>query len=76
LEQDSVLETAMSDPYQKRAYLEQLMFSSNLKEFSQRVEHICRLLDYGEMTCDEAEREIDALYQQLKQSATTLGIRP
>lgn len=65
----------MSDLYQKTLYLEQLMFSSNLREFSQRVQHICRLLDCNEMTCDEAEREIDALYQQLKQSATTLGIQ-
>ena len=65
----------MSNSHQDKFSLERFMLSANLSEFSQRVAYICCLLDHDEMTSEEAEREIEELYQQLKKSAVNLGVR-
>lgn len=53
---------------------ENLVFNSNLQEFSQRVDYLCALETNGKITPDEAYREIKKLYKQLKQSKRELGI--
>ncbi len=55
---------------------EELVFTSNLTEFSQRVAHICCLLNHAEMSTEDAEREVGKLYEQLERSAKNLGISP
>ncbi|GAB4237618.1 MAG: hypothetical protein Kow00121_64610 [Elainellaceae cyanobacterium] len=60
---------------QGRFSLKDFMFSANLKEFSQRINYVCLLLAYGEMSSEQAEQEIESLYQQLQHSAVTLGIK-
>jgi sigma54-dependent transcription regulator len=53
---------------------ENLVFNSNLQEFSQRVDYLCALETNGKITPDEAYQEIKRLYKQLKQSKRELGI--
>jgi hypothetical protein len=53
---------------------ENLVFNSNLQEFSQRVDYLCALETNGKITPGEAYQEIKKLYKQLKQSKKELGI--
>jgi hypothetical protein len=74
LGQAFVIVIIINNPHQDHFTLERLILGSNLKEFSQQVQYICCLLDYEEMTGEEAENEIEKLYQQLKGSAEHLRI--
>jgi hypothetical protein len=53
---------------------ENLMFNSNLQEFSQRITYICCLETGGKLTPEESYREIKSLWKQLKRSRKELGI--
>ncbi|MBW4615592.1 MAG: hypothetical protein KME21_20410 [Desmonostoc vinosum HA7617-LM4] len=46
----------------------QLVFNANLQEFSQRVGYICNLQTGGKLSHTEAYQQIEALWEQIKQS--------
>lgn len=54
---------------------ENLVFNANLQEFSQRVNYICGLEINGKLSPEESYEEIQALWNQLKQSKQQLGIK-
>ena len=49
-----------------------LVFNANLQEFEQQVFYICNLADNGEMTSEDAYKEIENLWQELKHSKKEL----
>jgi hypothetical protein len=51
---------------------ENLMFNSNLQEFSHRVSIICSLETGGKISSQEAYLQIAELWQQLEQSKRNL----
>jgi len=53
---------------------ENVVFNSNLQEFAQRVSLICGLETGGKITPIEAFKEIDELWQLLKESKENLHI--
>lgn len=53
---------------------ENLVFNSNLQEFSQRVSLICCLETGGKISPEESYKQIKALWKQLKKSKKQLGI--
>lgn len=53
---------------------ENLVFDSNLQEFSHRVGIICALETGGKLSPEEAFEQIRSLWQQLESSKQQLGI--
>lgn len=53
---------------------ENLVFNSNLQEFTQKVSYICSLETSGKLTPEEAYRQIKGLWKDLKRSKKQLGI--
>jgi hypothetical protein len=53
---------------------EQLIFNSNLQEFTQKVSYICSLETAGKVTSVEAYQQIKDLWRELKRSRKLLGI--
>lgn len=53
---------------------ENLVFNSNLQEFSQRVSFICGLQTNGKLSPEESFRQIELLWEQLQRSKEELGI--
>jgi hypothetical protein len=53
---------------------ENLVFDSNLQEFSHRVGIICALETGGKLTPEQAFEQIRSLWQQLELSKQQLGI--
>lgn len=53
---------------------EELLFESNLKEFTVKIEHICGLEQNGKIPQEEAYRRIRDLWKALKRSKKNLGI--
>jgi len=53
---------------------ENLVFNSNLQEFTQKVSYICSLETAGKLTPEEAYRQIKGLWKDLKRSKKQLGI--
>jgi len=53
---------------------ENLMFNSNLQEFSHRVSIICALETGGKLSSQEAFTQIAELWQQLERSKQNLAI--
>ncbi|MBF2001741.1 MAG: hypothetical protein IGS50_06420 [Synechococcales cyanobacterium C42_A2020_086] len=53
---------------------ENVVFNSNLQEFSQRVSLICGLQTNGKLSPEEAFRQIELLWEQLQHSQEELGI--
>lgn len=53
---------------------ENLVFNSNLQEFSQRVSLICGLQTNGKLSPEESYEQIRSLWKQLKRSKKELGI--
>lgn len=53
---------------------ETLVFNANLQEFSQRVTYICNLQTRGKLSPEESYHQIDALWEEVKDSFQTLGI--
>ncbi|KYC41049.1 hypothetical protein WA1_23310 [Scytonema hofmannii PCC 7110] len=64
--------------YQKRTYRGQfnpaaLLFNANLQEFATRVSYISNLQTLGKLSPAESYEQIDALWNQLKSSYSSLG---
>ena len=53
---------------------EQLIFNSNLQEFTQRVSFICSLETAGKLTAEESYQQIKSLWKDLKRTKKQLGI--
>ena len=51
-----------------------LAFNANLQEFAQQVNQIAAAQGRGQMTTDDALRQIEQLWQSLKQSKAGLGL--
>lgn len=53
---------------------ENLIFNANLQEFANRVSIICGLETGGKLSPEESFKQIELLWNKLKQSKTELGI--
>lgn len=53
---------------------ENLVFNANLQEFAHKVGYIANLETAGKLTPDVAYRQIEQLWETLKQSKQHLGI--
>jgi hypothetical protein len=53
---------------------ENLVFNSNLQEFTQKVSYICSLETSGKLTSEEAYQQIKSLWKNLKRTKKQLGI--
>lgn len=63
-----------SDRYYGQFSPENLVFSANLQEFTQRASYIYNLQSSGKLNPEEAYNKIEALWKQLEQSKKQLGI--
>lgn len=61
-------------PYYGQVKPENLVFNANLQEFSQRVSFICCLETGGKVSQDEAYKQIEALWEQLKRTREQLSM--
>ncbi|KZL49866.1 MULTISPECIES: DUF7219 family protein [Cyanophyceae] len=61
-------------PYCGEFKQEYLVFNANLQDFSQRVSYICSLQTGGKLSPEEAYKQIQILWKQLKSSKKDLGI--
>lgn len=53
---------------------EEILFNTNLREFTVKIEHICGLEMNGKIPQEEAYRRIRDLWKSLKRSKKNLGI--
>ena len=53
---------------------ENLLFNSNLQEFTQKVSFICCLETGGKLSPEDSFKQIKSLWKELKQSKKMLGI--
>jgi hypothetical protein len=53
---------------------ENLVFNSNLQEFTQKVSYICSLETAGKLTPLESYQQIKGLWKDIKRSKKQLGI--
>ena len=53
---------------------ENLVFNSNLQEFSQKVSYICNLETSGKLAPEQAYKQIKSLWKELKHSKKELKI--
>ena len=53
---------------------ENLLFNSNLQEFTQKVSYICCLETGGKLSPEDSFKQIKSLWKELKQSKKMLGI--
>ncbi|WP_310487060.1 hypothetical protein [Chamaesiphon sp. VAR_69_metabat_338] len=53
---------------------ENLVFNSNLQEFTQKVSYICSLETAGKLTPEESYKQIKRLWKDLKRTKKQLGI--
>jgi hypothetical protein len=60
--------------YYGRVKPENLIFNANLQEFSQRISFITNLETGGKLSPEEAYNQIEALWEQLKNSKKKLRI--
>ncbi|GAA6620801.1 hypothetical protein [Scytonema sp. NUACC26] len=65
--------------YQKRTYRGQfhpaaLLFNANLQEFATRVSYISNLQTRGKLSSEESYEQINALWNELKSSYSSLGL--
>lgn len=63
-----------SDRYHGEFSPENLVFSANLQEFTQRASYIYNLQNSGKLNSQEAYNRIEALWKQLEHSKKQLGI--
>ena len=61
--------------YQGKFSIKNLLFNSNLQEFTQYACYIASLEKYGELSPEEAYNKIDAFFDQLQRTSQELGIR-
>ena len=62
------------DRYHGQFSPENLVFSANLQEFTQRASYIYNLQNSGKLSSSEAYNRIEALWKQLEHSKKQLGI--
>lgn len=62
-------------PYNGNYKPEYLVFNANLQEFAQRVGYISSLQTNGKLSPEEAYKEIQGLWKQLKLSKKKLEIK-
>lgn len=60
--------------YRGNVQPENLVFNSNLQEFSQKISYICNLETGGKLAPEEAYKQIKFLWKELKKSKKELGI--
>ena len=60
--------------YYGKVKTENLVFNANLQEFAQQVSYICNLETAGKLSPEEAYKQIQALWKQLKRTKKQLGI--
>ncbi|MEM6258934.1 MAG: hypothetical protein AAF711_02110 [Planctomycetota bacterium] len=53
---------------------EEIVFESNLREFTVKIEHICGLEQNGKISQEEAYQRIRDLWRELKRSKKNLRI--
>jgi hypothetical protein len=53
---------------------ENLVFNSNLQEFTQKISYICSLETAGKLTPEDSYKQIKSLWKELKRSKKQLGI--
>jgi hypothetical protein len=63
-----------SSRYQGQVKPENLVFNSNLQEFTQKISYICSLETAGKLTPEDAYKQIKNLWKDLKRSKKQLGI--
>lgn len=61
-------------PYYGQFKPEYLVFNANLQDFSQRVNYICSLQTGGKISPEEAYKQIQILWKQLKHTRKALKI--
>jgi hypothetical protein len=61
-------------PYDGQFQPEYLVFNANLQEFSQRVSYICSLQTSGRLSPEEAYKQINSLWKQLKRTKKNLEV--
>lgn len=62
------------DRYYGQFKPENLLFSANLQEFTQRASYIYNLQNSGKLELEEAYNRIEALWKQIEKSKKQLGI--
>ncbi|MBD2295524.1 hypothetical protein H6G06_19120 [Anabaena sphaerica FACHB-251] len=62
-------------PYHGQFEPEYLVFNAHLQDFSQRVNHICGLQTSGKLSSEDAYKQIQILWKQLKMTKKQLSIR-
>ena len=63
-----------SSTYHGQVKPENLLFNSNLQEFSQKASYICCLQTGGKLSPEDSFKQIKSLCKVLKQSKKMLGI--
>jgi hypothetical protein len=63
-----------SSRYNGEVKPENLVFNSNLQEFTQKVSFICSLETAGKLTPEDSYQRIKSLWKELKRSKKQLGI--
>ena len=61
-------------PYHGKVKPENLIFNSNLQEFSQKISYVCNLETGGKLAPEQAYKKIKSLWKELKKSKKELGI--
>ena len=60
--------------YRGKVKPENLVFNSNLQEFAHKVSYICNLQTGGKVTPEQAYKQIERLWKELKSSKKELAI--
>jgi hypothetical protein len=60
--------------YNNKFSPENLVFNSNLQEFTQKISYICSLETAGKLTPEDSYKQIKSLWKELKRSKKQLGI--
>ncbi|CAD5981856.1 hypothetical protein PCC9214_04875 [Planktothrix tepida] len=63
-----------SSRYRGKATPENVVFNANLQEFAQKVNFIVALQTSGKLSVEESYVQIEALWEQLRESKQHLGI--
>lgn len=63
-----------SNHYHGQVKPQNLVFNSNLQEFTQKISYVCSLETAGKLTPEDAYKQIKSLWKQLKRSKKELGI--
>ncbi|MGM3307120.1 DUF7219 family protein [Anabaena sp. WFMT] len=62
------------NPYYGQINSEYLAFNAQLQDFSQRVNYICSLQTGGKLSSEEAYKQIQVLWKQLKMTKKKISV--